>query len=259
MGELNDKVVLISGVGPGLGHDIARIALREGASVVAAARQIDRLRSICAELDPSGAAIEALQCDITDAASCQRLIAGVVERFGRLDGIVHVAAHDYSFGGLEGADLDQWRMIYDINVFGTMQLTQAALAPLKKHGGSIVMIGSQSTDLPRVMQMAYASSKAALRTLGKQLAVELGPDKIRVNTVVATWMWGPAVQGYVASAAKERGVDQQVVIDEITANMPLREIPTDDDVAEMVTFLLGDRARMVTGQAIFVNAGEFIS
>ena len=162
------------------------------------------------------------------------------------DGVVHVAAHDYSFGGLEGGDLDEWRMIYDINVFGTMQLTQAALPALKANGGSIVMIGSQSTDLPRVMQMAYASSKAALRNIG-------------VNTVVATWMWGPAVQGYVAGVAAQRGVDEQVVIDEIASNMPLREIPEDDDVAEMANFLLSDRARMVTGQAIFVNAGEYIN
>ena len=259
MGELDGKTILISGVGPGLGHDIAQIALREGAKVVAGARQIERLRGICAELDPSGERIAALQCDITDAASCTKLIDGALARFGRLDGVVHVAAHDTAFGGLEGADLAEWRMIYDINVFGTLQLTQAALPALRVNGGSIAMIGSQSTDLPQVLQMAYASSKAALRNLGKQLAVELGPDKIRVNTVVATWMWGPAVQGYVAGVAAQRGVDQQVVIDEITSKMPLGQIPEDGDVAEMVVFLMSDRARVVTGQAIFVNAGEFIN
>ena len=259
VGDLDGKTILISGVGPGLGHDIAQIALREGANVVAGARQLDRLSSICAELEPTGARIAPLQCDITDRASCDQLLEGALARFGRIDGVVHVAAHDYSFGGLEGGDLDEWRMIYDINVFGTMKLTQAALPALKANGGSIVMIGSQSTDLPRVMQMAYASSKAALRNIGKQLAVELGPYKIRVNTVVATWMWGPAVQGYVAGVAAQRGVAEQVVIDEIASNMPLRQIPEDDDVAEMTNFLLSDRARMVTGQAIFVNAGEFIN
>ena len=259
MRDLDGKTILVSGVGPGLGHDTAKIALREGASVVAAARQLERLRGICAELDPSGDRIEPVSCDLADPASCGRLIDAAVARFGRLDGIVHVAAYDTLFGWLEGADLTEWRNVYEMNVFASLQLIQAALGPLKARGGSIALIGSQSTDLPQVPQLAYASSKAALRNLGKQLAVELGPHKIRVNTVVATWMWGPAVQGYVAGVASERGVDQQVVIDEIASKMPLRQIPEDDDVAEMACFLMSDRARMVTGQAIFVNAGEFIS
>ncbi len=258
MGELDGKTILISGVGPGLGHDIAKVLLREGAKVIAGARQLTRLQGICAELDPSGARIAAIACDITDRAACDALVAGGLARFGTIDGVVHVAAHDTGFGGLEGADLDEWRTIYEINVFGTMNLTQAALPALKARGGSVVMIGSQSTDWPQVMQMPYASSKAALRTIGKQLAVELGPHRIRVNTVVATWMWGPAVQGYVAGVAAERGVEQQVVIDEIASQMPLRQIPEDDDVAEMTSFLLSERARVVTGQAIFVNAGEWI-
>lgn len=258
MGDLDGKTILISGVGPGLGHDTAMIALREGAKVIAAARQIDRLRTICGELDPTGERIEAVRCDITDPASCTALVEAGVARFGGIDGIIHVAAHDTMFGGLDGADLTEWRMVYEINVFGSLQLIQAALPALKVRGGSIAMIGSQSTDLPQVPQLAYASSKAALRNLGKQLAVELGPHRIRVNTVVATWMWGPAVQGYVAGVAEQRGVDVQVVVDEIASQMPLRQIPEDDDVAEMSCFLMSDRARMVTGQAIFVNAGEFI-
>lgn len=258
MGDLAGKTVLVSGVGPGLGHDTAKIALREGAKVIAAARRIDRLREICASLDPSGENIEAVSCDITDPASCEALIASGVARFGGLDGIVHVAAYDDLFGGIEGADLAEWRRVYEVNVFGTMQLLQAAVPALAVRGGSVVLIGSQSSDWPQVPQFAYASSKSAVRTLGRQLAVELGKKKIRVNNVVATWMWGPAVQGYVAATAEQRGVDQQVVIDEIASQMPLGMIPEDDDVAEMSCFLLSDRARVVTGQTIWVNAGEFL-
>lgn len=258
MGDLEGKTVLISGVGPGLGHDTARIALREGAKVIAAARRIDRLRELCASLDPSGERIAPISCDITDAASCVALVEAGVARFGGLDGIVHVAAYDDLFGGIEGADLTEWRRVYEVNVFGTLQLVQAAVPALKVRGGSVALIGSQSSDLPQVPQLAYASSKSAVRTLGKQLAVELGAHRIRVNNVVATWMWGPAVQGYVAGVAAQRGVDEQVVVDEIAAQMPLGRIPEDDDVAEMCCFLLSDRARTVTGQTIWVNSGEFI-
>ena len=258
MGELNGKTILVSGVGPGLGQDTAKIALREGANVVAAARGIERLQSICNDLDPSGERIAAVSADITDVASCQALIAASTERFGTLDGIIHVAAYDAHFGMLDGADLDEWRQVYEVNVFGSMQLVQAALPALKVQGGSVVFIGSQSTDLPRVPQMAYASSKGAVRTLGRQLAVELGPSRIRVNNVIATWMWGPNVQMYVSMMAKQRGVEEQVVYDEIAVNMPLREIPEDDDVAELSCFLMSDRARMITGQTIWVNGGEHI-
>ncbi len=258
MGDLDGKVILVSGVGPGLGYETARIALREGANVVAAARQIERLQGICADLDPTGERIEAVQADVTDPASCDRLVEAAVARFGTLDGIVHVAAMDAVFGYLEGADLDEWRRTYEVNVFGSMQLVQAAIPALKDGGGSVVFIGTQSSDLPRVPQFAYASSKNALRSLARLLAVELGPHGVRCNNVIATWMWGPPVQGYVAMAAKDRGVDEQVVIDEIASNMALRVIPEDDDVAEMACFLMSDRARMVTGQTIWVNAGEFI-
>jgi NAD(P)-dependent dehydrogenase (short-subunit alcohol dehydrogenase family) len=90
------------------------------------------------------------------------------------------------------------------------------------------------------------------------MAKELGPDRIRVNTVVPTWMWGPPVQGYVAMTAKQQGVSEDDIIAGITGNMPLGEIPADEDVAEAVVFLLSDRARMITGQSIFVNAGELM-
>ena len=258
MGDLDGKTILVSGVGPGLGSETARVALREGANVVAAARQIERLRGICAELDPSGERIEAVQADILDPASCASLVDAVLARFGKLDGIVHVAALDAVFGMLEGADLEEWRRTYEMNVFGSMQLVQAVIPALKDGGGSVVFIGTQSTDLPRVPQFAYASSKSALRTLGRLLAVELGPSGVRVNNVIATWMWGPPVQMYVQFTAQDRGVEEQVIIDEIASNMALRVIPEDDDVAEMSCFLMSDRARMVTGQTIWVNAGEFI-
>lgn len=258
MGELSGKTVVVSGVGPGLGQDTARIVLREGGNVVAVARRLDRLQAICAELDPSGDRIAAVSCDITDAAACTSMVEEATARFGGVDGVIHVAALDTHFGMLDGADLAEWRQVYEVNVFGSMQLVQASLPALKVRGGSVVLIGTQSTDLPRVPQMAYASSKGALRTLGRQLAVELGPHKIRVNNVIATWMWGPNVQAYVSMTAKQRGVEEQVVYDEIAANMPLGIIPEDDDVAELSCFLMSDRAKAITGQTIWVNAGEHI-
>jgi NAD(P)-dependent dehydrogenase (short-subunit alcohol dehydrogenase family) len=90
------------------------------------------------------------------------------------------------------------------------------------------------------------------------MARELGPDKIRVNMVVPTWMWGPPVQVYVQWQAQERGVSEEEIVRGITANMPLGEIPPDEAVADAVIFFCSDRSRMITGQTLMVNAGELM-
>jgi NAD(P)-dependent dehydrogenase (short-subunit alcohol dehydrogenase family) len=90
------------------------------------------------------------------------------------------------------------------------------------------------------------------------LAKELGPSRVRVNTVVPSWMWGPPVQLYVKMQAKARGIAEEQVIEEITAGIPLGEMAADEDVAQAVVFLLSDRARMITGQTLLVNGGELM-
>lgn len=146
------------------------------------------------------------------------------------------------------------------DVIGTMRLTRAALPALRKRGGgAVVIIGSQqyAKPSPAVPQLAYGTSKGALWSAALNLAQQLGPDRIRVNTVVPTYMWGPAVEGYVRRAAAEHGVSVDTIKAGITANLPLGEIPMDDDVAEAVAFFCSDRSRMVTAQTLFVNAGEY--
>jgi NAD(P)-dependent dehydrogenase (short-subunit alcohol dehydrogenase family) len=88
------------------------------------------------------------------------------------------------------------------------------------------------------------------------MAKDLGPKGIRVNTVVPTWMWGPPVEGYVQMMV-QGGMTEDEAKGTITKGMPLGEIPADEDVAEACVWLCSDRARMITGQALYVNAGEF--
>jgi NAD(P)-dependent dehydrogenase (short-subunit alcohol dehydrogenase family) len=138
-----------------------------------------------------------------------------------------------------------------------MQMCQAAIPHLKERGGAIVMIGSQSSYWPQFMQTAYASSKGGLTSAMYYLAKELGPHRIRVNSVVPTWMWGPPVEGYIDFMVAAQGMTRDEAIATITRNMPLGEIPSDGDVAEAVVFLASDRARMITAQSLMINAGEF--
>jgi NAD(P)-dependent dehydrogenase (short-subunit alcohol dehydrogenase family) len=256
---LEGKTVVVSGVGPGLGREIAVAAARDGANVAIGARTQANLEQAAAEIDPSGKRVAWAVTDITDPDQCKQLVATAAERFGGVDALVNCAALDAVFGGIENANWEEWRSAVEINLFGTMQMTEAVVPSLKDAGGgSIVYIGSQAMFWSQVPQAAYAASKAALMGAIAHLARELGPYGIRVNTVVPSWMWGPPVEGYVNMTAEAQGVEPQSIIDGITKQMPLGEIPSDGDVAQVVVFFASDRARMVTGQALLVNAGEYI-
>ena len=256
---LAGKTVIVSGVGPGLGLEIARLVLRDGGNVVLGARNGDKLKKLARELDDSGARVAYQATDITDGAQCESLVAAAVDRFGSIDGLAQVAALDTIFGGIKDAPIEDYTRSVETNLMGPVHLVRAITPKLKASGGgSVVLIGSQSSSFPQVMQIAYAAAKGALVSAMYYMAKELGPDKIRVNTVVPTWMWGPPVQGYVKMTAEQQGVSEADVVAGITANMPLGEIPADEDVAESVVFLLSDRARMITGQSLYVNAGELM-
>ena len=139
----------------------------------------------------------------------------------------------------------------------SVQIARVAAAAMRERGGgSIVLIGSQAFVKPITPQIAYAASKGALRTAMLYMAKDLGPDRIRVNTVVPTWMWGPMVELYVGVQAKQRGISTDELIAEIVSDMVIPEIPADEDVAEAVVFLSSDRARFITGQDLLVNSGQ---
>jgi NAD(P)-dependent dehydrogenase (short-subunit alcohol dehydrogenase family) len=255
---LQGKTVAVCGVGAGLGREVAHVALRDGANLVLGARTESQLEAVAKQLDPAGQRVAWARTDISDAAQCARLAETGVRRFGRVDALVCVAALDAAFGGLADSEPAQWRQVLDVNFVGTLQLVKAFVPALAERGGAIVLIGSQSSMLPQIPQIAYASSKGALMTAMYFLAQELGPRRIRVNTVVPTWMWGPPVEGYVAGLARERGVAVEQVVASITERMAIKQIPADEDVAEAVAFFCSDRARLITGQALLVNAGEYM-
>lgn len=257
---LEGKTVMITGVGPGLGGEVAKLVLRDGGNAVLGARTASKLEQMSGELDPTGSRVAWKATDIGSAEQCAALVTLAVERFGAVDGVVQVAAYDTFMGGLGETGDDDWHDVLGTNVTGTMHVISAAASAMGDRGGAIVLIGSQSSVLPPVMQqLAYAASKGALHAAMFHLAKELGPRKIRVNSVVPTWMWGPPVEGYVQWQSSERGVAPEVIVGEITARMPLGEIPADEDVAESAVFLCSDRARMMTGQTLYVNAGEYMT
>jgi NAD(P)-dependent dehydrogenase (short-subunit alcohol dehydrogenase family) len=256
---LEGKTVLVTGVGTGLGREVAEIALRDGANLVIAARTASTLEQTAVDLDASGRRVASAATDIGDAAACESLVGVALERFGCLDALVQVAAYEQSFGGLHDTDLETWRKAFDTNVLGAMTLLRAVHPAMKRSGGgSIVLIGSQSSFLPSIPQAGYAASKGALLSAMYYLTEELGPDNVRVNMVVPSWMWGPPVEGFLRAKAKGEGRSLEEVRDEITADFPLRRMTEDGEVAEAAIFFASDRAKAITGQYLLVNAGEYM-
>ncbi len=257
---LTGRTVVVSGVGAGLGHQVAAAVVRDGGNAVLGARTEANLAKSAAEIDPDGAHTAYRPTDITDEQQCVALAELASERFGRIDAVVHVAAWDSYFGGIEDADFTTWQSVIDVNLLGSLRMTRACLPALKRCGGSVVFIGTQSSVAApsQVRQAAYAASKGALTSAMYSLARELGPHRIRVNTVLPGWMWGPPVQAYVQFTAHTEGVEESEVLARLTERMALPDLATDGDVADAAVFLASDRARAITGQSLLVNAGELM-
>ncbi|MFE9443093.1 SDR family oxidoreductase [Streptomyces sp. NPDC006602] len=260
MSLLAGKTVVVSGVGAGLGRQVAAAVVRDGGNAVLGARTEANLAKSAAEIDPDGAHTACRATDVTDEGQCVALAELARERFGRVDAVVHVAAWDSYFGGLEDADFTTWQSVIDVNLLGTLRMTRACLPALKAGGGSVVFIGTQSAVAApsQVRQAAYAASKGALTSAMYSLARELGPYRVRVNTVLPGWMWGPPVRAYVQFTAQTEGVPEAEVLERLTGRMALPELASDADVADAAVFLASDRARAITGQSLLVNAGELM-
>ncbi|WP_367042932.1 SDR family oxidoreductase [Streptomyces sp. Je 1-332] len=257
---LEGKTVVVSGVGAGLGHQVAAAVVRDGGNAVLGARTEANLAKSAGASDPEGTHTAYRPTDITDEAQCEALADLARERFGRIDAVVHVAAWDSYFGGVQDADFATWQQVIDVNLLGTLRMTRACLPALKERGGSVVFIGTQSAVAApsQVRQAAYAASKGALTSAMYSLAHEVGPDRIRVNTVLPGWMWGPPVEAYVQFTAHTEGVPEEEVRGRLAARMALPDLATDGDVADAAVFLASDMARAITGQSLLVNAGELM-
>lgn len=131
---LDGKVVVVSGVGPGLGREVAAATLRDGGRVALGARNAERLAAIAGELDPSGERVVWAAADIQDGDACAALCAAAAERFGGIDALVNCAALDTVFGGIKDVDWSTWDQTLRTNVLGSLRMTAAAVPHLEARG-----------------------------------------------------------------------------------------------------------------------------
>lgn len=254
---LENKVAIVSGIGPGMGRDISLAFAREGANVAIAARSQEKLDELGAEIEALGRRVVGVRTDIADPDACRALVDATTGEFGRIDIVVNNAFK----GGIEPtvaeASMDEWRAIFDVNVFGSIQLTQAVVPTMRAQGsGSIIFINSMSMRVIEPKFGGYAASKAALMSATQTLARELGSDGIRVNSVVPGYIWGKALEGYFQLLAQQQGTTPEAVYDGVASKTALHHIPTSAEISDAVVFFASDLSRVVTGQALDVNGGH---
>jgi NAD(P)-dependent dehydrogenase (short-subunit alcohol dehydrogenase family) len=254
-----DKVVIVSGIGPGLGVELARVAAREGAKVAIGARTVPFLEESAKELEALGAEVVWQRTDISKNEDCLAFAKAVTDKWGRIDALVNNAARTTPFTTFEEADFEGWKEIHAVNLFGSLQMAQACLPAMKKQGkGYIVNVTSMAHRKPLPNQGGYASSKSGLEGATRHMALELGKYGIRVNTARMGWMDGPPVTSYLSHIAQEKGVELKTVQAPIVQNIPLGVMPDDEDCAKAVLFLCTGWADAVSGAILDINGGEYM-
>jgi NAD(P)-dependent dehydrogenase (short-subunit alcohol dehydrogenase family) len=257
---LEGKVAVVSGLGLGMGRDISLALAREGADVVMCARSDDRMDAVAKEVADLGRKAVTVRCDITSADDCARVAETARNELGHVEILVNNAFHQGDFSLFESANLDEWRATFEVNFFGSLQLTQELLPLLKESGdGRVVMINTQSVQIVEPLYGAYSASKGALATATQTLARELGRYGIRVNAIHPGYIWGSSVEWYLNHLAEQNGTSFDDEYAKIADQTCLGYITPSSEIAGSVVFFASELSRPVTGQALAVNSGHYLS
>ena len=242
-----DKVIIVTGAGRGLGQAYAQRLAIEGARVVIA--EIDRSAgaAAAAQLRQSGADAIFIETDVSSREAANRMAAAVLDKWGQIDGLVANAALANSVGGAlyDQITVEEWDRIMDVNVRGTW-LTCCAVAPhmQKRMKGSIVTISSDTASWGSPRLLHYVTSKGAVEAFTRAMARELGPNGVRINCVAPGLLNNEATAG-VPKAKREWNIQNRAIPREGTV----------EDIVGLVSFLLSDDASFITGQLIVVDGG----
>ena len=246
---LAGQVAVVTGGAKGIGLGCARVLGRAGAYIAVVDFDAAACEESVRELSALGITAEAYLCDVGKAEDVNRMIEGVVNRFGRIDVVINNAGvHDSK--SLEDATEADWDRILTNNLKSMYLVVKAALPYLKASKGRIVNMSSMAGVVGQGHAAAYASSKGGIITLSKNLALDLAPYGIRVNCICPGWVETPLVNLWFALQPDEAAARKYIY-----SVHPLGRIATSDEVGEAALFLASDASSFITGVVLPVDGG----
>jgi 3-oxoacyl-[acyl-carrier protein] reductase len=254
MNQLDGKVAIVTGAAGGFGEGIARLFVAEGARVLIADLDGSRAQAVAASL---GTAACAVRCDVSKRADIEVAVKTCVEVFGVPDIVVNNAGITHQNQPMLGVDEATFDRVFAVNVKSIYLMTQAVLPQMRERrdghkGGSIINIGSTAGIRPRPGLAWYNASKGAVNLLSKAMAVELGPEDIRVNAVCPVMGVTGLLEQFLGTS------DSPEARARVTAGIPLGRLSTPEDVAQATLYLASDAARFITGVELPVDGGRTI-
>jgi NAD(P)-dependent dehydrogenase (short-subunit alcohol dehydrogenase family) len=246
MGQLNGKVVIVSGAASGIGAACVARFISEGASVVGV--------DVASPTPASEETASFAQIDVRDETAVEEVVATAVEEHGRLDAVV-TAAGVAGGGPAHMVSRDDWQRVLDVNLTGTFLVCKHAVArmleqpPADGERGSLVTIASVEGLEGTAGGSSYNASKGAVVVLTKNLAIDYGAQGIRANAICPGFIETPMLDGVFRMPGME------AVLDDITQEHKLRRLGRPEEIAAVASFLIGPDASFVTGQAIAVDGG----
>jgi 3-oxoacyl-[acyl-carrier protein] reductase len=247
MSKLSNKVAVVTGASKGIGASIAKGLAAEGAAVVVNyASSKEGADQVVSEIVKKGGKAVAIQGDVSKASDVLHLFAEIKKAFGRLDVLVNNAGV-YQFAPLGEITEEHFHRQFNINVLGLILATQEAAKLFGSEGGSVINIGSAVSALNPPASAVYTASKAAVDAVTHVLAKELGPKKIRVNSINPGMVEteGTHSQGFIGSDFQKQ----------LEAQTPLGGIGQPDDIASIAVFLASQDSRWITGELLLASGG----
>jgi 3-oxoacyl-[acyl-carrier protein] reductase len=247
MSQLNGKVAVVTGASKGIGAGIARALAGAGAAVVVNyASSKEGAERVVDEIVKAGGKALAVQGDVSQSSDVQHIFAETVRAFGRLDVLVNNAAV-YQFAPLEQITEEQFHRHFNINVLGVLLASQEAVKHFGPEGGNIINIGSNATRLTPPTSAVYTATKGAVDAVTQVLAKELGPKKIRVNSINpgAVETEGLHAVGFMGSE----------LLKQFESQTPLGRIAQPGDIAPIAVFLASADSGWLTGETLIASGG----
>lgn len=245
--ELDGRAALVTGASRGIGRATAMRLAASGAAVALVSRKQEGLDAVAAEIEQAGGRALPLAAHAGDEAAVRDAVARAVADFGRLDYLVNNAGTSPHFGPLLEAEEVLWEKTFEVNLRGAVRFCRAALPALRASKGRILNVASVAAQIPQPGTGVYCASKAALDMFGRQLAVELAPEGVPVNTLAP---------GFVRTRFSRAIWDDESRAAELHDQIPAGRIAEPEEIAEAALAILAGMPDFLTGATIVVDGGQ---